>query len=156
MFLYGSRLESMANYFDPQHRTYAIDLLPADVTWGARLPWKADMSNIVCSPDTNQPFIVWMVGRVSRKWFYNKKDEPQPHVSINIVPLTDGTSARVRQLLQKLSQATDREFRSMDSFILFRVYLYLITESLEDGWGDIRFSRWMTTHGQGNEQTVST
>ena len=33
--------------------------------------------------------------------------------------------------------------------------MYIYIESIEDGWSDIRASRWMTVRADGDEKTVS-
>ena len=53
---------------------------------------------------------MFLVGRVTRLWFYNKKGDPQPSVNICLIPWSTGTSIRVRRLLTRLSDPSMSEY----------------------------------------------
>ena len=106
---YGSRLRAFANRCDPKNHIYSIDLMPSDGMWGKPITLD-NKSGVLCAPGTNDPYVVWIIGRVSRCWFFNNAGEPQRHVSINVVPWTVGTTARIRSRLAWLSMPVQCRF----------------------------------------------
>lgn len=98
-----SRIRQAGRYMDTTD-VIPFDLLPVGIHWGDKPPLKADRSSLLCMPGTNDPCVVWFIGQVCATWFYDWKKNPQPRVSISIVPWTFGTGTRVRQLLGVLSK----------------------------------------------------
>jgi hypothetical protein len=93
---------------DTKQLTYAIGTLPKDVSWGKDESFD-DKAAVLCKSGTNRPCLIWMLGRTSKTWFYDR-DGPAQQVSISIVPLDreDGVSAR--KLLARCSQPALRMF----------------------------------------------
>jgi hypothetical protein len=119
-----SRLHDIANYTDVDRYTYAIDMLPDKVVWGKKAPFGPDTSALLCVAGKTKPYVpyvVWLLGRASRMWFYNRDKEPQPQVSINIVPWTNGTASRVRHLLAQMSEPKGRK-----SFVSFNYSIHYL------------------------------
>jgi len=78
---------SFNNYEKPATNTFALSKLPSVHEWGTSRLFE-DKSGLLCTPGKNEPFVLWIVGRVSRTWFFDKQSKPVPQVSINIVPST--------------------------------------------------------------------
>jgi len=97
------RIALFTVYQKPETNTYAFNKLPSAREWGVNRPFD-DKSNLICKPGTNEPFIVWIVGRIARSWFYDKESNPASQVSVNIVPVNDPTGNTARQLLSQLSK----------------------------------------------------
>lgn len=53
---------------------------------------------------TSDACTVWIVGRVTKKWFFTEDGEPDERVNISILPWTKGTAHNVRRRLTALSQ----------------------------------------------------
>jgi hypothetical protein len=65
--------------------TYAVDNLPSH-SWGLNRPLE-DKSSYLCRAGTNDPIRVWILGKISRLWFFSNNGEHAAQVSINVVPL---------------------------------------------------------------------
>jgi hypothetical protein len=94
---------AFSHYEKSSAYTYPIDKLPKDREWGVSHPFD-DKSMLLCKPGFNEPYVVWIVGRVSRTWFFDKESNPASQVSINIVPIHDPTGMEARHLLSALSK----------------------------------------------------
>jgi hypothetical protein len=97
------RIVTFSAYEKPLSYTYAFDKLPKDRAWGVSRPFD-DKSMLLCKSGVNEPYIVWIVGRVSRTWFFDRESNPASQVSINVVPVHDPTGMAVRRLLSTLSK----------------------------------------------------
>ena len=99
------RILAFVSYKQPSKNVYAIDLLPTETEWGVNRPFD-DKSALLCKPGTQEPYTIWVVGRVSRMWFQTAKGEPVEHASIHVVPLTDGAAQNAHKLISDLSKPT--------------------------------------------------
>ena len=95
------RIATFSTYEKPSSYTYAFDKLPKDRAWGVSRPFD-DKSMLLCKSGINEPYIVWIVGRVSRTWFFDKESNPASQVSINVVPINDSMGTAVRHLLSTI------------------------------------------------------
>ncbi|KIM91124.1 hypothetical protein PILCRDRAFT_1327 [Piloderma croceum F 1598] len=123
-------------YQNTKSNIYALSLLPAEAKWGVDRPFN-DKSTLLCKPGTNSPYLLWVVGRISRLWFFNAKGETAEHASIHVVPLTDGAAQKACKVICNLSKPA--------------------IASTEDSWANLRATKWLTerVRGQG-EPTVKT
>jgi hypothetical protein len=97
------RILAFVGYQNAKSNIYALSLLPAEAEWGVDRPFD-NKSALLCKPSTNSPYLIWVVGRVSRLWFFNAKGESVEHASIHVVPLTDGAAQKARKLICDLSK----------------------------------------------------
>ena len=84
----------MMTWRDPLTLTYAIGTLPADVEWGKDKPFD-NKAAVLCKPNSNLPYTIWIVGRASKTWFFDNNG-PAAQVNIILVPLdvADGIATR--------------------------------------------------------------
>lgn len=99
----NSRICSLANLIDPPRRTYPAELLPDDGTWGKYVSPINDRSRALCLNGSNHPYVVRLVGRVNTATFM-ENGKPAAKVILSVVPWTDGTTKRVRDILGSLTE----------------------------------------------------
>ncbi|KDQ52002.1 hypothetical protein JAAARDRAFT_198654 [Jaapia argillacea MUCL 33604] len=88
----------------PDIHTYSINQLPLFATWGTHMPSiRKDLSSYLCADFTNDTLIFWIIGTISRIWFFNREG-PAPHVSISIVPCVADASKMAKDQLRVLSR----------------------------------------------------
>jgi hypothetical protein len=152
--IYCRRILSFAGYQNAKSNVYALNLLPAEAEWGVDRPFD-EKSSLLCKPGTNLPYVLWVVGQVSRLWFFTAKGESVEHASIHVVPLADGAAQKARKLICNLSKPA---IGMHSSFFGCEtdVGRLLSTASTEDGWGDLRATKWLTerVRGQGERSYV--
>lgn len=147
------RVLSFNNYEKPATNTFALNKLPTVHEWGTSRPFE-DKSGLLCTPGKNEPFVLWIVGRVSRTWFFDKQSNPAPQVSINIVPVNDHAGQAARQTLCNLSKPAICMFMIIAYMTLS---LTITIASTADGWGDLRATKWQNSRASGgNDAEVST
>ena len=86
---------------DDQNLTYSIRKLPSKREWGKDMPFE-NKSSILCQTGSNIPYTIWILGRVSKLWFFDRGN-PASQVSINIMPLDTQDGVIARQLLATYS-----------------------------------------------------
>ena len=91
------------NYEKLVANTYAFNKLPIAKDWGVNCPFD-DKSTLLCTPGTNEPFVLWIVGQVFRTWFYDKESNPAAQITVNFVPVNDPMATAARHLLCILSK----------------------------------------------------
>jgi hypothetical protein len=91
---------------DPGKHTYAIGTLPHDVSWGQTKEFD-DKAAILCQPGTNNPCTIWILGKASKMWFYDR-GSPANQVSITIIPLNPEDGVTAKKLLSSRSHPTIR------------------------------------------------
>lgn len=78
--------------------------------------------------------MLWIVGHVSRLWFFTAKGEPVEHASIHVVPLADGVAQKARKLICNLSKPAVGKY----GFVSVKVMLSAcITQHLRKTAGEI-------------------
>jgi hypothetical protein len=92
---------------DARNMTYSISKLPSDVTWGVDRPFDSK-SGVICNVSTNLPYTIWILGRISKLWFF-EKGIPASQVSISIVPLDPEHGQIMRMLLASRSAPALRQ-----------------------------------------------
>lgn len=107
------RIKKLVQFKLPDKHIYAFDMLPSGGQWGRRSAFGTDSSSLMCAAGTNEPYTVWITGRVSRTYFVTRQGQPQPQVAMNIMPWSIGTLARVKQLLAKSCVPNTSECRSL-------------------------------------------
>jgi len=122
------RIASLINYKKESTNTYAAGLVP-DYEWGINKPLD-DKSGILCKPSSNEPLSFWIVGKISRLWFFNANGERASQVAINVIPLSGSVGNKCRKLLADVS--------------------FPVTESIQDGYGDLRATRWQNSRVYGS------
>jgi len=103
---------------DDVHLTYAIGMLPKDANWGRDVSFD-DKTAILCKAGTNRPCTIWMLGKTSKTWFYDRNG-PADQVSITIVPLDRQDGENARKLLANFSHPTLRMSIRFNPFHLIR------------------------------------
>ena len=134
-------MRAFANYVNPDRHIFSFDLLPASAAWGHKIPFD-DKSGVLCDPDTNEPYVLWLIGRASNLWFFNSNMEAQNRVNISIVPLTVGTSYHARRLLTQLSNPSIRKSPHWRKSVRC-AHNFAPSESVEDDWTDVRAGTFM-------------
>lgn len=71
----------------------------------------------MCTPGTNEPIIVWIVGRVARTWFFDKESKAANQVSINIVPIDDPSGNAARQRISVLSNPPTGKYSRVNKYL---------------------------------------
>ena len=84
--------------------TYSISTLPTTAEWGKDRKFD-DKTSIFCERGTNAPYTIWIVGCVSKMWFF-ERGNPAAQVSISIVPLDPEDGKVARHLLATRSHPT--------------------------------------------------
>jgi hypothetical protein len=140
------RIMAFQNYADPSTNTFAVDKLPKEREWGTKGPFE-DKSTILCKPGTNEPYIVWIVGRVSRTWFFDRESNPAMQVAINVVPINDPTGTNTRQTICVLSKPPICEWLRLTWCNLHDSQPS--SASTVDGWGDLRATKWQNSRSVG-------
>jgi hypothetical protein len=102
---YFRRISVFANYEKSSANTYALNKLPSAHEWGVNRPFN-DKSSFLCPPGKNEPFLLWIVGRVSHTWFFDKQSNPAAQIALNFMPVNDHAGQTARQLLCALSKPT--------------------------------------------------
>jgi len=149
------RIFTFVGYQNSKSNIYALNLLPAEAEWGVDRPFD-DKSTLLCKPGTNNPYLVWVVGRISRLWFFNSKGETAEHASIHVVPVTDRAAQKARKLICNLSKPAISEchFPPMNQFLEPRASLIESIASTEDGWADLRATKWLTEKVRGQGEPI--
>jgi|SRR5882762_2823787 len=94
-------VDIFVNFIKPAFNTYAFNKLPLACVWGVNHAFD-DKSNVMCTPDTNKPYVMWIIGRVSRTWFYDKESNPAAQVAINFVPVDNATANWCLRILKQV------------------------------------------------------
>lgn len=111
----------MTAHVDDLARTCYIDLLPASAAWGPRPRWGSGVgaSKTLCVNGTSDAYTVWIVGRVSKMYFFDDDGMPNDKVSINIIPWTVNTAQQVRRRLTMLSQPQEGKCRPISPWFAY-------------------------------------
>jgi hypothetical protein len=136
---------------DNKRLTYAIGTLPKEVTWGNVKEFD-DKSSILCKSGTNNPCTIWILGKTSKTWFFDRNG-PAEQVSISIVPLDPEDGITARKLLANHSHPNIRT--PLTPTLSKMNYLHSHKPaSTGEGWGNIRATRWQTERMPGNPSGI--
>jgi len=91
-------------------------------------------NSFMCTPFLKTLTTVWLIGRSIQMWFFNCKREPQPQVSIGIIPWTNGTTLWNLATSWKVYLSPQ-----LMSYWNLNVFLYLLTKQPRH----IRNSQWL-------------
>ena len=135
---------------DNEKLTYAIGTLPTDILWG-KVKEFDDKSAVLCKSGTNNPCTIWILGKTSKTWFFDRNG-PAEQVSISIVPTNPEDGVTARRLLAAHSHPNIRMQTTATSF---RSNLYnVVLASIGEGWGNIRATKWQTERIPGNPSGI--
>lgn len=102
-----SRLAKMLVYTNEAEGIYALSRVPI-----RRLEWGSTELTIMrlCTPRTNKPITVWVVGSIASLWFFDPREgELNEKVSIGVKPLTNHAMNVGKRILERLSQPASGE-----------------------------------------------
>lgn len=72
-------------------RLFSISMLPSVARWGRRTDFQ-NTERVLCDPDSNKPYLIWLVGRVSFAWFVERGEYAEkPNITIIPVDAADAT-----------------------------------------------------------------
>lgn len=86
--------------------TYAPSTLPKEMKWGLNL--KHDEKDKFLCDSQNVPYTLWIVGTVSKAWFYDANG-PALIPNITVFPLDEDDSVSIRRLMTKMACPPKRE-----------------------------------------------
>lgn len=90
----------------PQRRVYAIGRLPGGATWGQAEQYDTAKDRTLCDSNTNQPYQIWIVGRVSKTWFV-ENGNPAKICNLGIIPLDNDDFMSAQRKIASLSNKVE-------------------------------------------------
>ncbi|EGO30385.1 hypothetical protein SERLADRAFT_404579 [Serpula lacrymans var. lacrymans S7.9] len=75
------RIRNFVNYSNSENYTYSIKQLPPINAWGVKKHNK-DWSHYICHPRSNTPYTIWVVGLISKVWFFAPGPNGAPHPQV--------------------------------------------------------------------------
>lgn len=76
---------ALMKWADSKNSTYAISTLLQTAEWGKDQPFD-DKTRLLCERGTNMPYVTWIVGCMSKGWFFESRGATR-QVSISLIPL---------------------------------------------------------------------
>lgn len=85
------RVLAMLTAAYPGSQLFGISMVPKTAGWGKKTDFE-NKERILCTADTNKPYLIWIVGKISSSWFFDRDEYAEkPNITIIPVDLDDAT-----------------------------------------------------------------
>ncbi|TFY76072.1 hypothetical protein EWM64_g7944 [Hericium alpestre] len=99
-------LTKFLTYANKDEQYYALLRIPPCLVWEKKVDGLITVCNTLHTPLSSKPVMVWIIGQVTKRWFFDKNSNTYNQAAIHVRPLTASSFAAARLLTKHLGAPT--------------------------------------------------